>query len=76
MNKTVIYGSYLYHHGIKGQKWGVENGPPYPLGSGDHNASERKAGWRSSLKKSSKKSTKGEEEKKGLSDKQKKNILR
>ena len=23
----------LYHHGIKGQKWGVKNGPPYPLGS-------------------------------------------
>jgi len=22
---------YLMHHGIKGQKWGVENGPPYPL---------------------------------------------
>ena len=22
---------YLYHHGIKGQKWGVRNGPPYPL---------------------------------------------
>lgn len=21
----------LYHHGIKGQKWGVKNGPPYPL---------------------------------------------
>lgn len=21
----------LYHHGIKGQKWGVTNGPPYPL---------------------------------------------
>ena len=21
----------LYHHGIKGQKWGVSNGPPYPL---------------------------------------------
>ena len=21
----------IYHHGIKGQKWGVENGPPYPL---------------------------------------------
>lgn len=21
----------LYHHGIKGQSWGVENGPPYPL---------------------------------------------
>lgn len=22
----------LYHHGIKGQKWGKRNGPPYPLG--------------------------------------------
>ena len=21
----------LYHHGIDGQKWGVRNGPPYPL---------------------------------------------
>lgn len=21
----------FYHHGIKGQKWGVRNGPPYPL---------------------------------------------
>lgn len=21
----------LYHHGIKGQHWGVKNGPPYPL---------------------------------------------
>lgn len=21
----------LMHHGIKGQRWGVENGPPYPL---------------------------------------------
>lgn len=21
----------LYHYGIKGQKWGVKNGPPYPL---------------------------------------------
>ncbi len=24
----------LYHHGVEGQKWGVKNGPPYPLGSG------------------------------------------
>ena len=23
----------LSHHGVKGQKWGVENGPPYPLDS-------------------------------------------
>lgn len=26
--------SYLEHHGIKGQKWGVEHGPPYPLKTG------------------------------------------
>lgn len=23
----------LYHHGVKGQAWGVQNGPPYPLDS-------------------------------------------
>ena len=22
---------FIKHHGIKGQKWGVKNGPPYPL---------------------------------------------
>ena len=25
--------TYLSHHGIKGQKWGEQNGPPYPLDS-------------------------------------------
>jgi hypothetical protein len=39
----------LQHHGILGQKWGKRNGPPYPLDSGDHSASEKKAGWRKSL---------------------------
>ena len=24
---------YLAHHGVKGQKWGVRHGPPYPLDS-------------------------------------------
>lgn len=24
-------GAYLIHHGIRGQKWGEKNGPPYPL---------------------------------------------
>ena len=23
--------NYISHHGIKGQKWGVRNGPPYPI---------------------------------------------
>ena len=23
--------SYLVHHGIRGQKWGVKHGPPYPI---------------------------------------------
>ena len=35
--------SELYHHGIKGQKWGVRNGPPYPLGSDQKSSSEKKA---------------------------------
>ena len=31
MPVIVRYSSELYHHGIKGQKWGVKNGPPYPI---------------------------------------------
>lgn len=49
-----IYGQWvpdgaLYHHGVKGMRWGERNGPPYPLAPGDHSASEKKAGWRKSL---------------------------
>lgn len=44
-----VYPNELYHHGILGMHWGVRNGPPYPLGSGDHSSSEKKAGWRKSL---------------------------
>ena len=25
------WSDYIAHHGIQGQKWGVRNGPPYPL---------------------------------------------
>lgn len=28
----------LAHHGIKGQKWGVRNGPPYPLDKSSRNS--------------------------------------
>ena len=31
------YDGYLCHHGIKGQSWGVRNGPPYPLDQKTHN---------------------------------------
>lgn len=40
---------YLSHHGILGQRWGKQNGPPYPLGASDHSAAEKKAGWKKSL---------------------------
>ena len=38
----VYESNYLMHHGIKGQKWGVENGPPYPLSYKDYSAAEKR----------------------------------
>lgn len=35
--------TYIEHHGIKGQKWGARNGPPYPLKPSDHSAAEKSA---------------------------------
>ena len=40
---------YLEHHGIQGQKWGVRNGPPYPLDYEQHNASEKSKNPKGSL---------------------------
>ena len=50
MSKLYIDNTYLEHHGILGQKWGKRQGPPYPLDASDHSASEKKAGWKESLK--------------------------
>lgn len=33
----------LFHHGIKGQKWGIKNGPPYPLSSNISNGKKLKS---------------------------------
>lgn len=34
---------YLAHHGIRGQRWGERNGPPYPLKGGDYTETEWRA---------------------------------
>jgi hypothetical protein len=50
-----VYTNYhLAHHGIRGQKWGKQNGPPYPL---DESVSTGRT-LRSSLKKKSSSETK------------------
>ena len=85
----IMYTEYLYndslaHHGIKGQRWGKRNGPPYPLGYESHSRKEKKLNPKSILdggdagssksKKSKKKDNgaKPKKEKKHLSEKQKK----
>lgn len=65
----------LYHHGILGQKWGKKNGPPYPLNSGSHSISEKKAGWRKSLGGKTNEHL-YDRKKKSLSDEQKRKIKR
>lgn len=40
---------WLSHHGIKGQKWGKRNGPPYPLDKSSHSKEEQSANWKTSV---------------------------
>lgn len=40
----------IAHHGILGMKWGRLNGPPYPIGRGDHSAGEKKAASKAGIK--------------------------
>ena len=49
MWRPPISSDELWHHGILGQKWGDQNGPPYPLDSGEHSSKEKSRGWKESL---------------------------
>lgn len=49
LNKP-YFDEYLSHHGILGMKWGDRNGPPYPLGSGDHTSKEKTLAKRTGTK--------------------------
>lgn len=42
MYTEYTYNDSLAHHGILGQKWGVLNGPPYPLSYQSHSRTEQK----------------------------------
>ena len=60
--------AYLAHHGVEGQQWGVQNGPPYPLeGKGKRNfikqaRENRKAKRRKKILKDPKKLVKYQDE--------------
>ena len=61
-------GGYLYHHGIQGQKWGVRNGPPYPLSAGNRSKAEKEASKKRNI------SSRDLSSQGGLTNKQKKYI--
>lgn len=47
--RLILSSTSLEHNGILGMKWGVRNGPPYPLNAGKHSKSEINAGYKKSL---------------------------
>lgn len=63
---------YLVHHGIKGQKWGDRNGPPYPLDADDHSVREKSKGTKGWSKDARKENDKKDHK---LTDKQKKILI-
>lgn len=55
MNETNFsLDDYLAHHGVKNQKWGVQNGPPYPLDSSVSTGSRLKTSAGDAIKKAKK----------------------
>ena len=42
VTRTTCSNDSLSHHGIAGQKWGEQNGPPYPLDYNDHSSLEKR----------------------------------
>lgn len=54
MEYKVITTNDLCHYGIKGQKWGKRNGPPYPLDASDKSASEKRLSVNNKINKASK----------------------
>ncbi len=43
------YRNRLYHHGVRGMKWGVRKGPPYPLSGSKRSASKKRGNQKKSL---------------------------
>ena len=78
MYTEYLYNNSLAHHGIKGQRWGKLNGPPYPLDYQEHSSIEKKQNPKATIdgrvetKAQNEKSS--EESNKKLTDKQKKII--
>lgn len=68
--------NYLEHHGIKGQKWGDRNGPPYPLKPSKHSAAEKKANKKvTGFNRDKNRDQRNEKKKNGVSDDEKNALI-